>query len=103
MSAQQPETGVPSLKAAGNSLDRSAIAILEQSDRQSVMHPFSALAEQAAADPRILARASGIFVTDVHGKEYIDGGSGLWCVNVGYGRGEIADVMTSQSRELSYG
>ena len=89
--------------AAGKTRDCTGIACLEESDRQSVMHPFSALAEQAAANPRILARASGVFVTDVHGKEYIDGGSGLWCVNVGYGRGEIADVMTSQSRELSYG
>jgi L-2,4-diaminobutyrate transaminase len=87
----------------GSILQSAAIATLEQSDRQSVMHPFSALAEQAATNPRILARASGIFVADVHGKEYMDAGSGLWCVNVGYGRSEMAEVMASQSRELSYG
>jgi L-2,4-diaminobutyrate transaminase len=66
------------------------------------MHPFSNLAEQAHAPPRILVSASGVKMTDVNGKEYIDAGSGLWCVNIGYGRDEIADVMAEQSRRLSY-
>jgi len=83
-------------------LEPGRIKSLCAADRKSVMHPFSALAEQSNSDPRILARASGVYVTDANGKEYIDGGSGLWCVNVGYGRSEIADVMAAQSRELSY-
>jgi taurine-pyruvate aminotransferase len=42
-------------------------------------------------------------VTDMDTKEYVDANSGLWCVNVGYGRAEIADVtaVQSQSRRLS--
>ena len=67
------------------------------------MHPFSNLSQQANTDPRVLASARGVFVWDAAGKEYIDAGSGLWCVNVGYGREEIADVMAAQSRRLSYG
>jgi L-2,4-diaminobutyrate transaminase len=67
------------------------------------MHPFSNLAQQTASSPRMLASAKGIFVTDADGREYIDAGSGLWCVNVGYGREEIAEVMAEQSRKLSYG
>jgi L-2,4-diaminobutyrate transaminase len=103
MSAQKPETPARNLEVTGFTQDPVTVSALEESDRQSLMHPFSALAAQATADPRILARASGIFVADVHGNEFIDAGSGLWCVNVGYGRGEIADVMASQSRTLSYG
>ena len=79
---------------------RSALA---ERDRRSMMHPFSALADQAVAEPRILAAAQGIYLTDASGREYIDGGSGLWCVNVGYGRAEIAEVMAEQSLKLSYG
>jgi L-2,4-diaminobutyrate transaminase len=101
---QRSEAGANNARAAAReALDPARIASLAQVDRQSVMHPFSVLAGQAAAEPCILARANGIFVTDVQGREYIDGGSGLWCVNVGYGRAEIADVMAAQSRELSYG
>jgi len=71
-------------------------------DRRAVMHPFSNLAEQAKGEPRILTDAKGVFVRTADGREYLDAGSGLWCVNVGYGRDEIADVMADQSRRLSY-
>jgi L-2,4-diaminobutyrate transaminase len=77
-------------------------ASLAASDNNRVMHPFSNLGEQAHAAPRVLAAASGVRMTDINGKEYIDAGSGLWCVNIGYGRDEIADVMAEQSRRLSY-
>lgn len=73
------------------------------SDRTSLMHPFSNLGQQVKAEPRVLASARGVFVWDAAGREYIDAGSGLWCVNVGYGREEIADVMAAQSKRLSYG
>ena len=41
-------------------------------------------------------------LTDVHGKEYIDGISGLWVVNIGHGREEIAEVMAAQAKKLAY-
>ncbi len=72
-------------------------------DCASVMHPFSNLAQQATTNPRLLVSAKGVIVLDASGREYIDAGSGLWCVNVGYGREEIAEVMAGQSRKLSYG
>ena len=67
------------------------------------MHPFSNLSRQATPSPRLLVSARGVFVTDAEGTEYIDACSGLWCVNVGYGREELAEVMAEQSRKLSYG
>ena len=41
----------------------------------------------------IVARGKGIYVTDTSGREYIDAGAGLACVNVGYGREEIARAI----------
>jgi L-2,4-diaminobutyrate transaminase len=75
---------------------------LAAADRASVLHPFSHPTAQATFEPRLLVSAKGIRVTDVRGTEYLDAGSGLWCVNVGYGRTEIAEAMFKQSKILSY-
>jgi L-2,4-diaminobutyrate transaminase len=79
------------------------LAALSQADRESHMHPFSVLADQAKAEPRIITHASGVYVHDATGREYLDAAGGLWCCNVGYGRKEIADVMAEQAHTLSYG
>jgi L-2,4-diaminobutyrate transaminase len=71
-------------------------------DRAAILHPFSHPTAQATLEPRLLASAKGIRVTDSNGTEYLDAGSGLWCVNVGYGRAEIAEAMFEQSKILSY-
>jgi L-2,4-diaminobutyrate transaminase len=49
-----------------------------------------------------MARADGVWVTDTAGVTYLDGMSGLWCVNVGYGRAEIADAIADQARRLPF-
>ncbi len=73
-------------------------------DRAHVIHPGTHLAEYAegSAPSHILRHASGIHVTDSNGKQMIDGFAGLWCVNVGYGRTEIADSVHAQMKALSY-
>ncbi|MGE0652120.1 MAG: hypothetical protein AB7P12_10260, partial [Alphaproteobacteria bacterium] len=78
-------------------------AELSSADRDSHMHPFSVLGDQAKADPRIMTRASGVHVYDSSGREFLDAGGGLWCMNIGYGRGEIADVMAAQTRGFGFG
>lgn len=50
----------------------------------------------------IFESAKGSILTDIHGKEYIDGISGLWVVNAGHGRAEIAEVMAEQAKKLAY-
>ncbi len=50
----------------------------------------------------VLAEGSGIRLTDVNGKSYIDGMSGLWVVNVGHGRKELAKVAAEQMSHLAY-
>ncbi len=51
---------------------------------------------------RIVTRADGCYFWDGDGKQYLDGMAGLWCVNVGYGRTELADAAYQQMLELPY-
>ncbi|WP_042347047.1 aspartate aminotransferase family protein [Bacillus massiliigorillae] len=50
----------------------------------------------------IVKSANGAWVTDIDGNKYLDGMSGLWCVNVGYGRTELAEAAFEQLKELPY-
>lgn len=86
-----------------SSLSADAALQLSELDRQSVFHPFTALrAHEEHGAPLIMHEASGAVIRDTQGREYIDAMAGLWCVNVGYGRQEIADAMRDQAMELSY-
>ena len=51
---------------------------------------------------RVFDRGEGIYLYDVHGREYIDGISGLWVVNAGHGRKEIGEAMAEQASRLAY-
>jgi L-2,4-diaminobutyrate transaminase len=78
---------------------------LEEMDRQSVVHPFTHLkdySEGALGDPRIVETGQGVRITDQKGRQYIDGFAGLYCVNVGYGRSEIAEAIYAQAKALAY-
>ena len=77
-------------------------ATLEALDRRHLFHPFTSIASQASASPRILVEGKGVFVRDSEGREYLDAMAGLWCVNAGYGREEIALAMADQARRLGY-
>lgn len=66
------------------------------------MHPFSDMKKLNASGSRIIQRAEGVHIFDNHGKKYLDGFAGLWCVNVGYGRKEITDAVMRQMNELPY-
>ncbi|TDY17098.1 L-2,4-diaminobutyrate transaminase [Paraburkholderia sp. BL6665CI2N2] len=74
-------------------------------DKASVLHPFTQLKDYAtgkAGDPTIVDTAKGIRIKDSTGREYIDGFAGLYCVNVGYGRTEVAEAITKQAYRLAY-
>ena len=66
------------------------------------LHPFTDMKKLNAAGTRIIQRAEGVHVFDNHGKRYLDAFAGLWCVNIGYGRKEIADAVHRQMNELPY-
>jgi putrescine---pyruvate transaminase len=58
--------------------------------------------QQDLGGSRIITHAEGCYITDGNGVRLLDGMAGLWCVNVGYGRDELAEVAAEQMRELSY-
>jgi putrescine---pyruvate transaminase len=57
---------------------------------------------QVLGGSRIIARADGCFIYDAEGRRLLDGMAGLWCVNVGYGREEIARAAYDQMLQLPY-
>ncbi|MEN8444549.1 MAG: aminotransferase [Cyanobacteria bacterium J06555_13] len=75
---------------------------LEQMDSESLWHALSQHKTFATNPPKCIDKAAGCYVTDTKGIEYLDGISGVWCVNVGYGRRELADVAYDQMLNLSY-
>ena len=54
------------------------------------------------ADPRLLARAEGMYYHDVDGRRVLDGVSGLWCVNAGHGRTAIVEAIREAATVLDY-
>src|SRR5918912_785692 len=50
----------------------------------------------------IVEKGDGAWITDTDGHQYLDGMSGLWCVNVGYGREELAQAAYEQLKTMSY-
>ncbi|WP_299296143.1 aspartate aminotransferase family protein [uncultured Tateyamaria sp.] len=75
---------------------------LQALDAAHHMHPFTAGGELAEKGARVITRAKGVYLNDSEGNEILDGMAGLWCVNIGYGRSELADVAARQMRELPY-
>jgi beta-alanine--pyruvate transaminase len=63
--------------------------------------PFTAN-RQFKAEPRLIASAEGMYYTTVDGRKAIDASAGLWCVNAGHGRREIADAVHRQLTTLDY-
>ena len=74
----------------------------QELDRDHYLHPFTDHKELGEKKSRIIARADGVYIYDVDGNKILDGMSGLWCVNAGYGRQEIIDAATEQLKELPY-
>ncbi|MBT8083037.1 MAG: aspartate aminotransferase family protein [Gammaproteobacteria bacterium] len=74
----------------------------QQLDREHHLHPFTDHKQLYAQRSRIISRADGVYIYDADGKKILDGMSGLWCVNAGYGRRELIDAATRQLQELPY-
>ena len=73
-------------------------------DQESFLHPSTHWAQHARGDApgRIITGGSGVHIEDRDGRRMLDAFAGLYCVNVGYGRQEIADAIERQARELAY-
>jgi adenosylmethionine-8-amino-7-oxononanoate aminotransferase len=75
-------------------------AELIKADQDHLIHPLHHPIDNA--EPMIYVRGRGATITDIGGHEYLDGLSGLWNVNVGHGRAELAEAAAQQMKELAY-
>ncbi|HEU4742440.1 MAG TPA: aspartate aminotransferase family protein [Meiothermus sp.] len=75
--------------------------LIEQ-DLAHLFHPVTNLHRHAQSGPLVMVEGRGSRVKDSSGKWYIDGFAGLWNVNVGHGRAELAEVAAEQMRRLAF-
>ncbi len=77
---------------------------LSQWDRENFFHPSTHLAQFARGDlaNRIVTGGKGVYIEDRDGNRLLDAFAGLYCVNVGYGRMEIAEAIAEQAKKLAY-
>lgn len=77
-------------------------AELQSLDSAHFLHPFTDHKDLAAKGARVITHAKDIYVWDSEGKKILDAMSGLWCVNAGYGRQELADAAHAQMMKLPF-
>ena len=74
----------------------------EAKDTASIVHPLTNLRAHLDKGPLVIKEGDGIWVTDIHGKKYIEGMSGLWCLSLGYGQERLVRAATEQMNQLPY-
>ena len=76
--------------------------LIQQLDSAHFLHPFTDHQELATRGARVITRGEGIYIWDSDGNRLLDAMSGLWCVNAGYGRRELADAAHKQMMALPF-
>jgi putrescine aminotransferase len=66
------------------------------------VHPFTDTGALNKKGSKVMAKAEGVYLWDSEGNKILDGMAGLWCVAMGYGRTEFAEVAKAQMNELPY-
>ncbi|ALT79701.1 aminotransferase [Paucibacter sp. KCTC 42545] len=74
----------------------------QAADSRHFLHPFTDFKGLAQKGARIIERADNIYLWDSEGHKILDGMSGLWCVNVGYGQQSLVDAATAQMKQLPF-
>ena len=97
-----PESVPAVVEAAPSRFDAYDTADLWRKDVDHYIHPFTDFEVWDREGALVMAESEGAYVYDSDGKRYLDAQGGLWCVNAGYGRAEIADAMAAQARRLAY-
>lgn len=83
-------------------MSKPSTATLQRIDAAHYLHPFTDTKQLAQKGTRVITRADGVWLEDSDGHRILDGMSGLWCVALGYGRKELAEVAYRQMQELPY-
>ncbi|MFO1026553.1 MAG: aminotransferase [Acetobacteraceae bacterium] len=84
-----------------NSPDPALREAVVRQDLDNVLHPI-VQHKLLETKQMVVAGGQGATIYDADGTSYLDAMAGLWCVNIGYGRTELADVAADQMRQLSY-
>lgn len=71
-------------------------------DAKAVVHGLTNLALHAQRGATVIQSGKGVWVQDIHGRNYIEGMSGLWCIALGYGNERLANAAYQQMLELAY-
>ncbi len=74
----------------------------QELDSAHFLHPFTDHKQLHQKGARIIESAEGVYLFDSDGNRLLDAMAGLWCVNVGYGRKDLAEVAKSQIEQLPY-
>ncbi|QOL82156.1 aspartate aminotransferase family protein [Pseudooceanicola spongiae] len=77
-------------------------AELQALDVAHHIHPFSTQEDLQKKGARVITSAKGVWLKDSEGEDVLDAMAGLWCVNIGYGREELAEAAFRQMKELPY-
>ena len=75
---------------------------LWEMDRDHLIHPYTNFATHGDEGSQVIVQAEGAYIHDVDGNRLLDGIAGLWCVNIGHGRKEMADAIHAQVMEMQY-
>ncbi|MFM2274613.1 MAG: hypothetical protein RL211_485 [Pseudomonadota bacterium] len=89
----------PALVRRSEQIDTKAVQAL---DSAHFIHPFTDHSDLATRGARVITRADNIYIWDSEGHKILDAMSGLWCVNAGYGRKELADAAYQQMMTLPF-
>lgn len=71
-------------------------------DKKHHLHPWASMSTTEDFGSMMATAAKGVHVWDAEGKRYLDGPGGMWCVQIGYGRSEMAEAIASQVLTLPY-
>lgn len=71
-------------------------------DRNHVLHPYTDFSTFKEEGSQVIETAKGMYVTDTDGRKLLDGIAGLWCVNIGHGRREMAEAISDQVLKMQY-
>ena len=75
---------------------------LQSRDAKAVVHGLTNLSLHAQRGASVIQSGKGVWVRDIHGRDYLEAMSGLWCIALGYGNERLADVAYRQMKELAY-
>ncbi|MDH3694644.1 MAG: aspartate aminotransferase family protein [Gammaproteobacteria bacterium] len=85
-----------------NTVEATSTKELQQLDHDHHLHPFTDHKALHDKGTRVITKAEGVYIWDSDGNRILDGMAGLWCVNVGYGRKDLAEVAKQQMEQLPY-